>query len=133
MKTLITSAFLALFALAPNLTSAQTLTRADVEQIAPSLNRALVTASVVVPNYVNTTNAAHNHLLSQYSKQLANFSATLSTGTPSPNYIENVSKTVSGMSAQVSAISEWRANLSSTISSMISIISEIRVGLSSVS
>ncbi len=123
-KTLVIFGFLVAFV--PSLTSAQTLTKADVEMVAPQIKTMLSTMGISVPAYVNARIKTQNSLIREYSRITSGYSMRISSGaTLTDQEITEMTNTVRKISEDASLIAKWRADANVAISNMIMIVANI--------
>ncbi len=110
--------------------SAQTLTQAEVDAFLPSLSSALTLLSEKVVDF-KARMSSDDVMLRQHTQTLSNISMRLgSNPSPSQAEIDDMSRSVSLMSTQVSAIANWRLGLRNATTNLVNILGNIKVLLS---
>jgi hypothetical protein len=121
---------LLLLSLGTSRAGAQTLTQAEVDAFLPSLSSALTLLSERVVDFKARLNS-DDAMLRQHAQTLSNISMRLgSTPSPSQAEIDDMSRSISSMSTQVSAIANWRMGLRAATTNIVNILGNIRIMLS---
>lgn len=126
-KLLVSTGLVAALTLSPVLTSAQTLTRADVVAMIPQLTDLSLALGNAV-RYIELKTANDNALLGQHVLALRVASTRLSTASTSPLTsleMESIRNVILQAETQASTTIMWRATVASTTASIVNVLSNI--------
>lgn len=131
MKKILSVLMLSLLIVAPSISNAQTISKEDVRTtLAPQLLNLFATASVSLSG-IQTKMSAQNLLIAGDLNTLSVISRRLGT-TPEPTTqeIENMSRLVSSVSADVESVTSWRPEVDRVVKGLSTLISQISLVIS---